>query len=327
MPSDPRDGERDRGYPRRERFAQRADDDDIPDPDYGHEPGGEDWFEELEGRRRGGGLAGTLLKGGFAVLAAGIFIGIIWYAYLWGIGGSGDDGELPVVYLDDEPEKIRPENPGGMDVPNQDSLVLNEPNGDGSRRVERLLPPPETPQPPQPLDDPAPSGSGPEDDFLEAPTRTGQAQTPEPGAPEAETSEPPAFEMPETPPAPPADTDSSGSQTPEPQPEAEPEPAPEPKPEPQPEPEPAADPAPSGYSVQLGAFRSEEAAREGWQRWQDAHSEILGDQRLMLQSAEVEGQGTFWRVRTGPFPNRATAADVCAQLDARGQACLVIAPR
>ena len=49
----------------------------------------------------------------------------------------------------DDPVKVKPENPGGMEVPYQDRLVLNQPqSGDAANAsVERLLPPPETPKP------------------------------------------------------------------------------------------------------------------------------------------------------------------------------------
>ena len=46
--------------------------------------------------------------------------------------------------------KVKPETPGGLDVPYQDQLVMNQPaeGGEGGK-VERLLPPPEAPKPPQ----------------------------------------------------------------------------------------------------------------------------------------------------------------------------------
>ncbi len=328
MPSDPRGGDPSGSHPRRELFTDRGRGEEPPRYEEDYRPDYEEHYYELEPRRRSG-FAQVLLKGGLAALAAGIFVGVVWYVYLWGTAESdGGSGELPVVYLDDDPEKVRPEEPGGMDVPHQDSLVLNQSDGTQATRVERLLPPPETPQPPQALEDPAPRAGDIVSEPLEAPR--GRETPPETGEPQV--AEPPPFEMPETPAAP-SEAPESEAQTPapEPEPEAQPEPeaSPEPQPDPEPEPQPQAEPeaTPSGFTVQLGAFRSEEAARDGWQRWQEGHSGILGDQRLILRSAEVEGQGTFWRVRTGPFPNRATAEDICSQLEARGQACLVVAPQ
>ncbi len=44
---------------------------------------------------------------------------------------------------------------------------------------------------------------------------------------------------------------------------------------------------------------------------------------LLMQEIDIEGRGTFFRIQTGPFPNRATAQDICAQLKAGGQDCIV----
>lgn len=105
---------------------------------------------DLQGRRR---LVPVVIA--FAALVC--FAAIVWYAYSWGTGQVPGD-QLPVVTAEVGPEKSRPEQPGGLEVPHQDKLVLNdgEPTG-AAPVVERLLPPPETPQPPEPLPEaPAP---------------------------------------------------------------------------------------------------------------------------------------------------------------------------
>lgn len=79
-----------------------------------------------------------------------------------------------------------------------------------------------------------------------------------------------------------------------------------------------------GYVIQLASVQSEERAREEWVRLQRLHPDLLGDMILSLQSAEVGDRGTFYRLRTGPFPNQATAEDMCWQLRAVQLECLVI---
>jgi cell division septation protein DedD len=78
------------------------------------------------------------------------------------------------------------------------------------------------------------------------------------------------------------------------------------------------------FLVQLAAFQNRGNAEKAWQRIQDKHRNVLGNQKLQLQRKRIPDKGIFWRVRTGPFPNRATADDLCGQLKRRGQPCLVM---
>lgn len=62
--------------------------------------------------------------------------------------GGDDSGEVPVIQAEQQPDKVRPEEPGGLQVPHQDLQVLNQDAEEGATEpVERLLPPPETPEP------------------------------------------------------------------------------------------------------------------------------------------------------------------------------------
>jgi len=79
-----------------------------------------------------------------------------------------------------------------------------------------------------------------------------------------------------------------------------------------------------GPMAQLGAFSSRDSAETGWQRIRDAHPDVLGDRTYDIQEADLGERGTFYRVRTGPFPDGAAAKALCEQLRSRGQACVVI---
>jgi len=75
-----------------------------------------------------------------------VFGGIAGYAYDWG----ESQFETPDILADSGPIKSQPESPDGLNVPNQDVAGLNDGAPDPANpQVERLLPPPETPLPPQ----------------------------------------------------------------------------------------------------------------------------------------------------------------------------------
>jgi cell division septation protein DedD len=77
------------------------------------------------------------------------------------------------------------------------------------------------------------------------------------------------------------------------------------------------------YVIQLASVKSEERAHKAWAEMQAKHAQLLGDLQLMVQTAEIAGQGTFYRMQAGPFPNEATAEDMCLQLRAAKLDCLV----
>lgn len=254
-----------------------------------------------------------------ALLALAGFAGLLWYAYAWGVGGA-DSGELPVVAAESSPAKVAPEEPGGMQIPNQDKRVLNRSEGGEAGEVERLLPPPEEPNPPKVSSEPAPELPSEE---AQATSDPAQAETAESGqdqggqAQDEQAQAAPEAPQPETASAPALET------------EAEPEPEPEPDTQTaQASPEASAppqltEPPADSYVMQLASVRSEETARAEWARMQREHEPLLGDMPLFVQQVELEGRGTYFRIQTGPFPSRSTAQDFCAQLKTAGQDCLV----
>jgi hypothetical protein len=76
-----------------------------------------------------------------------------WSAYK--SGGNGIGGIVPLIKADNDPTRIRPDDPGGMPVPNQDKAIYDklDPRNAPPKGVERLLPSPETPidRPPAPV--------------------------------------------------------------------------------------------------------------------------------------------------------------------------------
>ncbi len=78
------------------------------------------------------------------------------------------------------------------------------------------------------------------------------------------------------------------------------------------------------YFVQLASVKSDQSARQEWARLRKGHAELFDDLALDVQRADLGDRGIFYRIRTGPFPNLATAQDLCAQIKAAKLGCLVV---
>jgi cell division septation protein DedD len=219
-------------------------------------------------------------------------------ALVWGITRANGPRSVPLIEADPRPIKVRPDDPGGLRVPNQDELIFERNRGSNAQPgAARLAPEPEGPRidalraqvaqpspPPAAAVPPAPQAAG----------RQGTAppaMVPQPAAPQAATPQaaaPPGAAQPATPAARPA-------------------------------------PAPGGtIRVQLGALASEEAARAEWDRLARRHAELLGAFRPQVVRFEREGQAPLFRLRTGGFANAEAARDFCEQARGRSIPCTVV---
>lgn len=81
--------------------------------------------------------------------------------------------------------------------------------------------------------------------------------------------------------------------------------------------------AAEGYAVQIVSLRSEKAAKDAETRLKERHADLLSDLDMSVQRADLGARGVFFRLQAGPFPNEATAQDMCAQLRAKRLDCLV----
>lgn len=254
-------------------------------------------------------VAGALLL--LAVFAVGI-----WYAYRLGVE-AGMDGDVPLIAADPQPAKVKPADPGGLEVPHQDVTVYQRFAQQSAKPAEEQL----LPEPEQPLAKPPP---------LPAPAEPAAPEQPgEAAAPGAVTAE----------------QEAAGSAAIAPQAESPAQPAPEPQPTPEAEVEaqpvqpspPAAAPAPppttpapaagGGYRVQLASLRSEAEAREAWSRLKSRHSDLLGRLQLSLVRVDLgSGKGVFHRVQAGPLSEKMLADIVCGELKRRNVGCIVVQP-
>ena len=261
-----------------------------------------------------------------ALVALAGFGGVVWYAYDQGVRQSGPPGVTPLIKADTSPTKVRPEQPGGMDVPHQDKLVLNTLAGGKSDAppVERLLPPPETPLPrptagaaaatptPAPAGAPAPVANAPS-----VPPKIGPAPITAPAAPAAATT-------PATPAAPPAHAPTQIAAAPAP---ATVAPAPKPadkSPSAPAKVTPAAAPG-SGFKVQLVSVKQQGETAQEWARLQHSFPELV-PLHMSVMRVDLGDKGVWYRIYGGPLADAAAAGQLCSALKAKNQGCVVVKP-
>jgi cell division septation protein DedD len=260
--------------------------------------------------------AGSRLRGyvslGAAVLAVGGIVAV--GLHFMGTKTPGGPG-IPVIKADERPIKIRPDDRGGMQVPNQDKLVYERlEQGEADSKVERLLPAAEQPQVPAKAATalaPAPK----------APTTPEVLRPPGPIAATAPAKPVEPVKVPppavaHTAPVPPAAAYAPVQNRPPPPPAVVSPPVPAAMP--------AAKAAPAGgdYLIQLGALRSAPDAEKEWGRIQRANADLLGTLKSDVVRVELGEKGVFWRLRAGPLSEQA-ARQLCGELKTRSQGCII----
>ena len=224
-----------------------------------------------------------LIAGLVAVVVVGVFADGLWFAYQQGLrhgGGSTGAADVPLIRADERPTKVKPENPGGMEVPDRDKLIYTQKRP----TVEHLLPPPEKPMPrPTAPSAAAPSGSP------QPPLMTAAAGASNPG-PQPQLQQP-AGKLP-------AKAGSAAATAAK----------------------PAAAQQTGGARIQLASVRSEEAARQEWDRIRRANPDLLGSASANFVRADLGDKGVFYRLQTAPI---ADAERVCGELKRRNIGCII----
>jgi len=191
----------------------------------------------------------------------------------------------PLIVAEGGPIKEVPTDTGAQ--PEPESPALNALGGEPPKAPEVLMPPPETPIAP-----PAP------DVAMPPPSDTiGGVEADEP--------------VPDAVPAPKPDTAAAA-----PAPAATPAAVPS-------APAPAAVAA-GDFLVQIAAFRSDVEAQQAWTKLQAKNEDLLSAYAPNVAQADLGAKGIYFRLRFGPFKDRADAISVCESLKARKQDCLVV---
>jgi cell division protein FtsN len=103
-------------------------------------------------------------------------------------------------------------------------------------------------------------------------------------------------------------------------------PAPAPKPEPPGETQiAAAAPAGGDYVIQFASFLKPETAVREQGLVEEQFSDLLAGHEIFVQQVDIADQGTFYRVRLGPFASLAEARATCARFQERDRDCLAMA--
>ena len=77
------------------------------------------------------------------------------------------------------------------------------------------------------------------------------------------------------------------------------------------------------YMVQLGAFRDKSNAKALWQKLQSTFVMELQNLQPEYIMVDLGAKGVLYRLRGGALETRAAADQVCQKLKAKGQACIV----
>jgi len=246
--------------------------------------------DAAEQTQRRGALRGALLA-----IAVAVLVGGSWWAGHSGKSATQDASAVPEIHPDSAPVKEPPKDPGGMVVPGQDSELLN-PNA--KRKPEELLPPPEAVKPrPAPPPQVATAPAAPPPAAITTPPTSAPAPTaqpapaPPPAVASASPAPVPALSKPPAAKAPPAPTRLA-----------------------------------TAYRLQLGALKSEEAAKIEWQKLQRQNSDVLGKLSLSVSRVELGAKGTYYRIQAGPIADAAQAAQDCAALKSRKIGCILVKP-
>ena len=264
-----------------------TDDDDYYEGEYA--PG-------ISKRKWIGAILALLIVGGFGIG--------IWYAYDQGVK-KGVQLAPPIISADTSPVKEKPDDPGGMDIPNQDKQVFSVlQSGDAPEKVEKLMPPPE-----EATTDSVPADSATDE---KAPSDTEQAVD----AKKLETLIEKASEPTAT---------VKATQEAAPVKEA---PAVEEKVvvAAAPVPKKVEAPTASGtmYRVQLGSFRDADSAEKQWATLQKKFKSLLGGVSYRIDDTTIKDKGTFHRLQAGAYQDRSSADKLCDALKAQKQDCLVV---
>ncbi len=237
-----------------------------------------------------------------ALLVLAAFAGVIWLAYNQGVA-RGRSGAPIVIVAPDGPVRTAPPDADAATTPFTGLKVYGRPETPDAAAQGTALAPAQEAQiaPPPPV----------------------AALVPPPSPAEA----PPVRLNPETPPVlaavpapPPAPARQVAQAAPPPSPGAV---------------APAAAPAAPGAAssalagkavLQIGAYESADIANGAWNSFRTRYAEVAGPLAEDVQKADLGAKGIWYRLRVGPFADKAAAAAACEKLKAAGGTCFVAAP-
>jgi hypothetical protein len=244
---------------------------------------------------------GQILTVMVSIAAIASFGSVVWWAHNQDVKAGGRGLEPLVVQAPATPSRVKPENAGGLTVPNQDKEVFNrlQPNTVPAQ-PEKLLPGPTNPKLPAGGILPTPAAPKPPDTEVATKTPTPlQAATPAAVTPGAPT---PAPAVTETKPAAPTETGPSIASLID----------------------NISGPV-GGWRVQVASVKNEDVAKSTWARLQSAHGDVMANLRMQAVRVDLGDKGVWYRVQGGPLDEK-QAQSVCNTLKTRKADCVLVPP-
>jgi len=226
------------------------------------------------------------------LIVLAICAGICWNLYSSYINSNSKATEIPVLKASSEPTKVRPAEPGGMNIRDMDKTVYgriaeDETAGEGYENVlPRAEKPAVPPQAPAPVAPASVANVGSDDPSAPAPAAAAPAAAPAPVAKPAPSPAPKAYVPPSVP------TSTSASST-------------------------------GNFRVQLVSLKSRDAALKAWADALKKNKALLADYDYEIIEAAIPGKGTYYRLRVKSFATRDDASKLCSALKAGGQDCII----
>jgi cell division septation protein DedD len=78
-----------------------------------------------------------------------------------------------------------------------------------------------------------------------------------------------------------------------------------------------------GVRLQLGSVRSEDAARQEWERIKRKSTDVLGNLSATPIRTDLGDRGVYYRIQTGPVADLAAAERICSELKQRSIGCII----
>lgn len=223
------------------------------------------------------------------MIGTAILLAIAFFLLKFYQPGVRDRDTPPRITAENTPFKVKPDDPGGMQVPNQDRGVFDVMDGN---------PPEETVTDVQiaevPITLPKPNAEGANiqvDPPANSTTNTVKTEDREPIAPLAEVQVAPPLSTVKTPAPSQITAPRSGN---------------------------------SDFVVQVASVRSQADAQATWSRLESRFSNILGNGLYAdIKRVDLEDKGIYYRTRVAGLADRAAANELCNAFKAANQACFV----
>jgi len=238
---------------------------------------------------------------GVAIIGGSIGLGAWWF---YGHGQFvTQEGDLPVLVPEDGPVKVRPDSPGGMEVPHRDTTIyqeLDESGGDVAVVIDAI---PDMPKAP----DASELGPPPDARKLvgnEIAIDTGKDIT----APEVEAPSSEGLQDKDTVETPPKLAENSATAATAPQ-------------------QAASESSTDGeFRIQLASLRDDAQASVAWKKISSENKDLVGKLKMFVQRVDLGDKGVFYRLQAGPLDGRAAADKICSELKQRNVGCLSVRP-